>query len=578
MRWSRYYLHTTREVPNDAEVVSHRLMSRAGMIQQLAAGIYVYLPLAWRVIRKLSAIVRREMDRTGCLELQMPAVQPAGLWEESGRWGKYGAELLRIKDRHGRDFCLGPTHEEVITDLVRHNVKSYRQLPVSLYQIQTKFRDEIRPRFGLMRGREFLMKDAYSFHTDEDSLRETYAAISQAYRNILEACGLGYSIVEADSGTIGGSLSHEFMVLAETGESLVASCSQCDYGANVEKAESRPPESADVDEEPTDLELVSTPGMTSVAEVAGCLEVPIEKIVKTLIYESDRGTVAVVLRGDRKVSEIKLQNHLEAHYVKLADEKAVEAASSAPPGFAGPVGLSEEVLLLGDLSVRELRNFVCGANQADAHYVGGNWGRDANPAEWLDLREASEGDLCVRCGAPLRFSRGIEVGHTFILGTEYSEPLGCTYLDPNGSLRPMVMGCYGFGISRTIAAAIEQNHDDDGILWPLPLAPFQVLVMALNTKDESVREASERIYRDLEAEGVEVFYDDRPERPGVKFKDADLVGIPIRIVVGARSLAEGSVELSLRKDREKHAVSPDDVVARVLDLVDRSAPSMTAPV
>jgi len=563
MRWTRFYLHTTREVPNDAEVVSHQLMLRAGMIRKLAAGIYIYQPLALRVLSKLQAIVRREMDRAGSVELLMPAVQPAGLWEESGRWGKYGAELLRIKDRHGRDFCFGPTHEEVITDLVRRDIKSYRQLPVSLYQIQTKFRDEIRPRFGLLRGREFLMKDAYTFHTDEDSLRESYDDISQAYRRILSSCGLSYSIVDADSGAIGGSLSHEFMVLAETGESVIASCEECGYAANVEKAESRPPvpPSGSVDEEP--LEQVSTPGAHTVEDVSRFLETSPENVVKTLLYQSDKGLVAVAIRGDREVSEIKLQNHLGAQFVKLAPAAAVTAATSAPPGFAGPVGLSEEVPLLGDLSVRELHNFVCGANADEAHYTGANWGRDAEPQQWLDLRAVQQGDECRECGEPLRLSRGIEVGHTFQLGTEYSEPLGCTFLDQNGSSRPMVMGCYGLGVSRTMAAAIEQNHDDDGIIWPLPLAPFQVLLLGLNTKDDTVREACEQIYRELQEAGVEVLYDDRDERPGVKFKDADLIGVPLRIVVGARSLAEGNVEFSLRRDREKHAVPRAETVARI---------------
>lgn len=574
MRWSRYFLHTTREVPNDAEVVSHRLMARSGMIRRLAAGVYIYQPLAWRVISKLMAIVRREMDGSGSVELAMPAIQPAALWRESKRWDKYGAELLRIKDRHQRDFCFGPTHEEVITFLVRHDVKSYRQLPVSLYQIQPKFRDEIRPRFGLMRGREFLMKDAYTFHADQASLAESYEAIGQAYRNILDSCGLDFTTVEADSGTIGGSESHEFMVLASTGESLIASCPKCDYAANVEKASGSPATAPQAEgpqaeasqaEGPRDLEKVATPGLTTIAEVSELLEVDPERMVKTLLYahDGDGGSpVAVAIRGDQGLNELKLQNHLGATFVRLADEATVEAATSAPPGFAGPIGLSEDVGLLADRSVEGLSNFVCGANEADAHYVGANWGRDAEPRQWLDLRTVVEGDGCPRCGSAMRLGRGIEVGHTFMLGSVYSEPMGCTFLDQNQKSHPMEMGCYGFGVSRTVAAAIEQHHDDDGIIWPISLAPFQVLLMALNAKDETVREAADDLYARLEEAGLEVLYDDRNERPGVKFNDADLIGIPLRIVVGARGLAEGTVELSLRSDRVKHAVSPQDVVAR----------------
>lgn len=567
MRWSHYFLHTAREVPSDAEAVSHQLMVKAGMLRRLAAGIYVYQPLAWRVISKLKAIVRREMNAIGSQEISMPAVQPAGLWRESGRWGKYGPELLRMQDRHGRDFCFGPTHEEVITDLVRHDVKSYRQLPVSLYQIQTKFRDEVRPRFGLMRGREFLMKDAYTFHADEDSLRESYEAMGRAYSQIIEACELDYTVVEADSGAIGGSMSQEYMVLADTGESVVASCSECDYGANVEKAESRVPAFDDDSGTSSSLEKVATPGLKTVPEVAEFLGVPPAKLVKTLVYTSDGGTVAVAIRGDREVNEIKLLNHLGGQFVKLADEKAVQEASSSPPGFTGPVGLPGDVPLLADFSVQGLENFVCGANEADTHYVGANWGRDAEPTEFVDLLQVAEGDGCPRCDGVLQLTRGIEVGHIFRLGSLYSEPMGCTFLDQNGQSHPMLMGCYGFGVSRMVAAAIEQSHDQDGIVWPMPLAPFQVLITALNPKDDAVREASDSLYRQLEENGIEVLYDDRDARPGVKFNDADLIGIPLRIVVGARSLAEGQMELSLRKDREKQTVAVSDVVARALEIV-----------
>ncbi len=464
MRWSRYYLFTTREVPSDAEVVSHRLMTRAGMLRKVAAGIYSYLPLGWRSIRKLEAIVRREMNAAGAVELSMPAVQPAELWQESGRWTEYGKELLRIQDRHERDFCFGPTHEEVVTDIVRRDVKSYRQLPLNLYQIQTKFRDEIRPRFGLMRGREFIMKDAYSFHTDLDSLDDSYRAMHQAYCRIFEACGLDYTVVEADTGAIGGSSSHEFMVLASTGESEVVRCTNGDYGANVEKATTRldDPPAGDPDAE---LEEVSTPGATTVEEVAELLDVDPARVVKTLLYEvaggpHDDEIVAAMVRGDRALNEVKLANQLGAIELELAGEEAVRRVSGAPVGFAGPVGLADEVRLIADDSVRPLAGFVCGANRADAHLTGVQWGRDVEPDEWADLLLVGDGDRCPRDDGRLEASRGIEVGHIFKLGDKYSRAMGCVYQDDAGDTRPMPMGCYGLGIGRTVAAAIEQGHDD----------------------------------------------------------------------------------------------------------------------
>jgi prolyl-tRNA synthetase len=568
MRWSRYYLFTTREVPADAEVISHRLMIRAGMLKKLAAGIYTYLPFALRSLTKLQEIVRRELAKADCVELLMPAIQPAELWQESGRWEQYGKELLRIDDRHERKFCFGPTHEEVITDLVRGDVRSYRQLPINLFQIQTKFRDEIRPRFGLMRGREFLMKDGYSFHADEACLDRAYQAMSDAYRRIFEACGLDYVRVEADTGTIGGSFSHEFMVVAATGESLVVRDSQSDYAANVEKAIigalARPEPSA---AEP--LQEVVTPGTTAVEEVARFLGVGLERIVKTLLYEADEKLVAVAIRGDREVNEIKLKNFLGCENLALAGEAAVRKGTGAPVGFAGPVGLSASVRLLGDETVRGLANFVVGANKADAHLTGVNWGRDAAPSAWGDFNLAHGGDPSpvAESGGVLEEFRGIEVGHIFKLGTKYSESMGCTFLDDAGQSHPMTMGCYGLGIGRTVAAAIEQNNDDDGIIWPLPLAPFQVLLIALNPNDEAVVRQSEELYGRLQEKGVEVLFDDRDARPGVKFKDADLIGIPIRVVVGARALAEGQVELSLRRDREKQLVAVGDVLERVATLV-----------
>jgi prolyl-tRNA synthetase len=527
----------------------------------------------------MAAIVRRELDLAGCVELSMPAVQPAELWQESGRWQVYGKELLRIHDRHERDFCFGPTHEEVITDTVRRDVKSYRQLPVNLYQIQTKFRDEIRPRFGLMRGREFLMKDAYSFHTDAASLDETYGAMRDAYRRIFESCGLDYNVVEADTGAIGGSSSHEFMVVAETGESAVVRCPACDYAANVEKAETRPlaaPARGEGEAAGAAPAEVATPGMTSVPDVAKFLDFTPDRIVKTLLYKAlrempdgghEEAVVAVAVRGDREINEVKLKNLLDAQHLELADEETVRRVSGAPVGFAGPVGLAEAVELVVDRSAADLVGFVCGANRADMHLTGVTWGRDAEPSRIADLLLVGGGDACPRCDGTLELFRGIETGHIFKLGTKYSQAMGCSFTDETGVDHPMIMGCYGLGIGRTVAAAIEQNHDKEGIVWPRPLAPFEVLLVALNPDDPQVQAAAEELYAALTERGVDLLYDDRDERPGVKFKDADLVGFPVRVVVGARSLAEGQVELSLRSDRQKRMVPVAEAAARVMELL-----------
>jgi prolyl-tRNA synthetase len=567
MRWSQFYLFTTREVPNDAEVVSHQLMVRAGMIRKAAAGIYTYLPLGWRSLRKMMDIVRREMDAAGAVELMMPAIHPAELWQETERWDVFGDLLLKMKDRNQRDFCFGPTHEEVVTDAVRHDVKSYRQLPFNLYQIQDKFRDEIRPRFGLMRAREFYMKDAYSFHAGAESLDETYEAMRSAYCRVFEDCKLDYSMVEAQSGAIGGSASHEFMVLADTGEDAVVSCPSCGYAANVEKAEARPLVSAALEEEPAELEEVSTPEATTIAEVTDLLHVGAERLVKTLVYETEEGPVLALVRGDRDLNEAKLAGFLGAQHLKLAGDDVVEKVTGAPVGFAGPVGLPQRVRMVADESLRGASNVVVGANKADAHFTGVHWGRDVDLSEWTDLLLVTGGDGCPRCDGTLELHRGIEVGHIFKLGTKYSEAMHCTYLDDQGASHPMTMGCYGLGIGRSVAAAIEQNHDENGIIWPLPLAPFEVLVMALSTKDEQVVEAADRLYGQLVEQGVEALYDDRNERPGVKFKDADLIGVPVRLVIGAKSLAEGQVELSLRRDGEKILVPVENAIEKVRELL-----------
>jgi prolyl-tRNA synthetase len=567
MRWSQFYLFTTREVPNDAEVISHQLMVRAGMIKKVAAGIYSYLPLGWRSLQKLMAIVRREMNAAGAVELSLPSIQPAELWQESGRWQRYGKELLRIKDRHERDFVFGPTHEEVITDLVRRDVKSYRQLPFNLYQIQTKFRDEIRPRFGLMRGREFLMKDAYSFHAGAEGLDVAYESMRNAYCRVFESCQLDYSPVEADVGTIGGSASHEFMVVADTGESAVVRCPSCGYAANVERAETRGVSDTVGEGGGQELKEVATPHQKSIEEVSKFLGIEPRQLVKTLIYETEKGLVAVLIRGDREVNEVKLTNHLDVQHLNLASEDKVREATGAPVGFAGPVGLTG-IRLVADETVRGMKDFATGANKADAHYTGVNWGRDADLSEFADLLLVTGGDPCPRCEGTLELFRGIEVGHIFKLGTKYSEKLGCNFTDEDGQERPMVMGCYGLGIGRTVAAAIEQNHDADGIIWPRPLAPFEVLLAALNPDDGEVRRVAEQIYGQLLEKGIEVLYDDRDERPGVKFKDADLVGFPVRIVVGAKSLADGKVEVSLRRDRQKQLVPVIEAVPRVMELLE----------
>ena len=520
MRYSQYLLPTLKENPADAEVISHQLMLRSGMIRKVAAGIYNYLPLGLRAVRKVERIVREEMNRAGAIELLMPMVVPAELWQESGRWEQYGKELLRFRDRKDTEFCLGPTHEEVITDIVRGSVRSYRQLPLNLYQIQGKFRDEIRPRFGLMRGREFIMKDAYSFDLDASGADVAYEKMYQAYRRIFERCGLKFRAVEADTGNIGGTSSHEFMVLAESGEDAIVSCDRCQYAANVEKAEVPDPGRAAAAPARL-LEKVLTPARRSIEDVALFLDIAPAQLVKTLILQTDSGeTVAVLLRGDRELNGIKLCRLLQANWVELAPEEVVLQVTGAPSGFAGPVGLN--LRLLADYEVRSMADFVVGGNEKDVHLTGVNLGRDFTVDTFADLRQAVAGDPCPRCEGRLEAWRGIEVGHVFKLGTKYSAALGASVLDDQGQERVLFMGCYGIGVGRTVAAAIEQNYDENGIIWPMPIAPFQVLVTMLNPNDEAVWNAAEKLYEELQELQVEVLLDDRDERPGSKFKDADL--------------------------------------------------------
>ncbi|WP_293725912.1 proline--tRNA ligase [uncultured Phascolarctobacterium sp.] len=548
MRVSKLYAPTLREVPAEAEVVSHQLMLRAGFMRKAAGGIYSYLPLAWRVLRKIENIVREEMDAKGSQELLMPIVQPAEIWQESGRWDVYGAEMFRFQDRHNRAFCLGPTHEEMVTTLIRGDVRSYRQLPLSVYQIQNKYRDERRPRFGLMRGREFIMKDAYSFDRDEAGLDKSYQDMYDAYTNIFTRCGLNFRPVEADSGAIGGSGSHEFMVIADSGEAEIVFCNSCDYAANVEKAEMFALEAAE--EALLAKEEVVTPDCKTIADVCAYLQLPVDHSVKAVAYNSDKGLILCFVRGDHEVNEIKVINTCGVNDVEMATEEQLAAAGTVG-GYMGPVGIdSKKVLVVVDSTVMKMHNVCCGANKEGYHLINVNPGRDFEPTYVADIRLIQEGDPCPHCGGEVSKARGIEVGQVFKLFTKYSSALKATYLDENGKEQPMVMGCYGVGVSRTMAAAIEQNNDENGIIWPIEIAPYHVLVVPVNTKDEASTAKAEEIYMQLHKSGLETVIDDRNERPGVKFKDADLIGYPVRVVVGPKTLTEGKLEVKIRKTGE----------------------------
>ena len=557
MKTSQLLIPTLREDPGEAETVSHKLMLRAGMIRKVAAGIYTYLPLGLRVLRKVEQIIREEMNSAGAQEVLMPMASPAELWRETGRWDFYGKELLRFKDRHERDFCLGPTHEEVITDLFRREVKSYRQLPLNFYQIQTKFRDEIRPRFGLMRGREFLMKDAYSFDRDEAGARLNYQKMYDAYHRIFTRCGLTFRAVEADTGLIGGTSSHEFMVLADTGEETIVYSDQGTFAANVERAEVLPPAETE-QESPKPLQSVSTPNCRSIEEVTAFLKVPASRLVKTLIYTTGKDTVAVLVRGDHAVNEIKLKKVLGVTEIELAGPATVEKVTGAPVGFAGPVGL-KGIQIFADHAVPALRNVVVGANQLDTHYIDANWERDFKADQVLDLRNAQAGDPSPRRDGTLKATKGIEVGHVFMLGTKYSKAMNANFLDPQGKECLAVMGCYGIGVSRSAAASIEQNHDERGIIWPFPIAPFHVHLIPVSQSEQTAA-ATATIYADLMAGGFEVLWDDRDDRAGVKFNDADLIGAPFQVVVGDKGLAEGVVEVKVRRSGVKTRIAPTELL------------------
>ncbi|MES9835507.1 MAG: proline--tRNA ligase [Candidatus Thiodiazotropha sp.] len=564
MRTSQFPLHTVKETPADAEIASHKLMLRAGLIRKLAAGLYTWLPLGLRVLRKVETIVREEMDRAGALELLMPTIQPAELWQESGRWEQYGAELLRLHDRHQREFCYGPTHEEIITDLARNELRSYKQLPVNYYQIQTKFRDEVRPRFGVMRAREFLMKDAYSFHLDQASLQRTYDVMHETYSRIFSRCGLDFRPVAADTGSIGGSGSHEFHVLAASGEDAIAFSTGSDYAANVELAEAVAP----AGERPApaaEMTLVDTPDARTIQELVAQFEQPIERTVKTLVVkasdEMDAELVALLVRGDQELNEIKADKLPQvASPLTFAEEAEIRAAIGAGPGSLGPVALPIPCIV--DRSVAKLADFSAGANRDGKHYFGINWGRDLpEPAEVADLRNVLEGDPSPDGQGSLTIARGIEVGHIFQLGQKYSEALNATVLDENGKAVVMTMGCYGIGVTRVVAAAIEQHHDDKGITWPAALAPFQVALCPMKMeKSQRVREAVERLYAELQAASIDVLLDDRNVRPGFMFADMELIGIPHRVVVGEKSLDEGKVEYRGRRETENSFIPLDEIV------------------
>ncbi|MBF1138295.1 MAG: proline--tRNA ligase [[Eubacterium] sulci] len=573
MRLSKMYVRTLRELPAEAEIPSHILLLRTGMIRKLASGIYGFMPLGWRSLHKIENIIREEMDKSGAQEILMSAIQPAELWEESGRWSAYGPELWRIKDRNGRDFCLGPTHEEIFTDIVRDGVSSYRQLPLNLYQIQHKYRDEARPRFGLMRSREFIMKDAYSFDKDQEGLDKSYDDMYDAYTRIFTRCGLTFRPVEADSGAIGGNASHEFTALSEVGESDIAYCESCSMAANVEKAACRDAEPSPESEAMLELQEVHTPGTKTIEEVAGFLNIDKTKTIKALLFEKydedgkADGYVAAFVRGDRDLNMIKLVNALNIpeHAIAFADESKLEAAIGAVGGFTGPIGLHDCTVVV-DSELVGLKNLCAGACKLDHHILNVNYGRDYEGDIVTDLKVLKEGDPCPVCGAPIKHTRGIEVGQVFKLGTKYSKAMNATYKDENQQDHPLVMGCYGIGVSRTLAAVIEQHHDEDGIIWPVSVAPYHAIVTLVKPKDEEQAKLAEEIYQSLLTAGVEAVIDDRDERPGVKFKDADLLGFPIRITVGKRA-GEGIVEYKLRRDSEKIEISVAEAIENAIKLV-----------
>ncbi|WP_078595628.1 proline--tRNA ligase [Evansella clarkii] len=565
MRQSTYFSPTLRDVPSDAEAKSHQLMLRAGLIRQSTSGIYSFLPLGYKVLKKVENIIREEMDRAFAQELLMPAIQPAELWQESGRWEVYGPELMRLKDRHSREFALGPTHEEVLTSIVRDEVQSYKKLPMTLYQIQTKFRDERRPRFGVLRSREFLMKDAYSFDKDYDGLDKSYEAMYNAYMEIFRRCGLDFRAVVADSGAMGGKDTHEFMVLTDIGEDTIAFSDQSDFAANIEIAPVNVTYEKSEEAE-KDLEAVETPGQKTISEVAGFLSKPEDKLIKSVLFIVDEEPVLVLVRGDHEVNEIKVKHLFNAQFVEIASEAETKQYTGTVPGYIGPVKISEDVKIIADQAVETIVNGVCGANKEDTHFVNVNVARDFRVDQFADLRNIQEGDPSPDGKGTIRFKEGIEVGHVFKLGTKYSEALGAYYLDENGKSKPIVMGSYGIGVSRTVAAIVEQHHDEDGIIWPSSVAPFHIHVIPVNVKQEDQLNLAEELYELFRDERYEVLLDDRKERAGVKFKDADLIGIPLRITAGKQA-SEGIVELKVRNTGEVYEIHKDELLQKIKELI-----------
>ncbi|MEE9441808.1 MAG: proline--tRNA ligase [candidate division Zixibacteria bacterium] len=571
MRWSKTYIPTLREVPAEAELISHQYLLRAGYMRRLAAGVYNYLPLMQRVLNNISTIVREEMDASGAIEILMPVLHPAELWQKSGRWDTIGKELVRLKDRHDHDMVLGPTHEEVITNLVSGELKSYRQMPLNMYQIQTKFRDEIRPRFGLMRGREFIMKDAYTFDVDLEAHKIAYQKMVDAYFKVFERCGVAAKKVESDTGAMGGTGAHEFMVLVETdgGEEIILSCDSCDYAANIEKATFRELNPPEQDNEQKPIEEVDTPNAATIEEITAFLKLPAHRFAKTLLYLADGKPVAAMIRGDRQINELKLNNYFGCLKLEMAGPETVEEITKAPVGFAGPISLT--IPIIADPEVEAMTNFVTGANKKDTHILNVNSDRDFKAAAIVDLINAETGEGCPRCNkGRLEKYRGIEVGNTFSLGTKYSDSLGGKYLDTGGNEKPYFMGSYGIGITRTAQAAIEKYHDDKGIIWPKAIAPYQVIICPLNMTNQEQIEIAERIYSQLIEAGYEVILDDRAERAGVKFNDADLIGIPLRIALGNKSLAKGKVELKLRNETDVELVQIGEIVQKTAEFLDRA--------
>ena len=564
MKWSQTFIPTLKEDPSDAEIDSHKLMIRAGMIRKLSAGVYSYLPLGTRVLNKVINIIREEMDASGAIEIFLPAIQPLNLIKLSGRVDVFGDDLLCIKDRHGKEMVLSPTHEEVVTDLVKNELSSYKQLPVILYQIQTKFRDEVRPRFGVLRSKEFLMKDAYSFDMDNDGLNTSYQKMYETYCKIMERCKLDYLAVEADTGAMGGDVSHEFMVPNENGEDVIVKCKSCDYSANIEKAEPTPIANED-GAALKELEEVSTPETTTIKEVSEFLGVESSRMVKTLIYTYGDKNIAVLVRGDHDVNESKLTKVLSQDKVTLADEKTVAELTNSPIGFAGPIGLKTQII--ADQAVPIMKNCIVGGNKADTHIINANLERDFKIDRVADIRYVTEGDRCPKCKDVLNVSNGIELGHVFKLGTKYTEALDAKFLDKTGKKRPLIMGSYGIGINRIIAATIEKSHDSDGIIWPLPLAPYEVLVSPINVKDDIIMNTATKMHDELCEAGIEVLLDDRDQRAGFKFKDADLIGIPIRVTVGNRFKENGEVEIKIRSENKTHFTRLENITTEIKNLI-----------